>query len=158
MSEVNAIPSGFHSVNCYLIVDDAEKAIEFYQKAFGAKSTVCMRMPDGSVMHAEVTIGNSTVMLSGENPDWGAKSAKTLGGSPVSLMIYCEDADSMFDQAVAAGCGSVSPVEDAFWGDRMGKVEDPFGIQWSIATHKEDVPEDQMEQRMHEWLASMSGE
>lgn len=158
MPEVNAIPPGFNSVSSYLIVDDAEKAIEFYQKAFSAESSVCMRMPDGTVLHAEVIIGNSTVMLSGENPDWGAQSAKSLGGSPISLMIYCESADAMFEQAMAAGCKMVSPLEDTFWGDRMGKVEDPFGIQWSIATHQEDIPEDEMEQRMNDWLASMSGE
>lgn len=155
MSELSGIPKGFNSVSAYLIVEDAAKAIEFYQEAFGAEGGACLNAPDGSIMHAEVTIGNSTVMLSGENPQWRTQSAKTLGGSPVMMHIYCSNTDELFNKAVAAGCTVVSPVMDMFWGDRMGKVADPFGIQWGIATQTEIVEEDEMNRRAAEWMASM---
>ena len=101
----------------------------------------------GSTMHAEVAIGNSRVMLTDENPEWGARAAKTIGGSPVSLHLYVEDADAVFQRAVEAGCEVLQPLQDVFWGDRYGKLQDPFGIQWGIATHKEDLTAEEIAQR-----------
>lgn len=151
------IPDGFNTVSTYLIVKDAQKAIDFYRKAFGAEPGSVMKTPDGqSIMHAEVCIGNSTVMLSQENPQWGMKSAETMGGSPASLHLYVDDADKIFQRALDAGCEVVAPLMDAFWGDRYGKVTDPFGFQWGIATHKEDLTEDEIDRRAAEWFASMA--
>ena len=153
---VKAIPEGFNSVSCYLIVKDAEKALEFYQKAFGGKQGAVMRMPDGSIMHAEVCIGNSTVMLTSENPQWNMKSAETLGASPVSMHIYTENADAAFQQAMDAGCEVEQPLMDAFWGDRYGKLRDPFGISWGIATHTEDLNEQEMGERAQAFFAEIA--
>lgn len=153
---VKPIPDGFNTVSAYLVVKDATKAIDFYQKAFGAEPGEVMRLPDGSgVMHAEVRIGNSTVMLTAENPQWNARSAESLGGSPVSLHIYVNDADKLFQRALDAGCQVSAPMMDAFWGDRYGKVKDPFGIEWGIATHKEDLSPEETSKRAAEWFASM---
>jgi len=150
------IPDGFNSVSVYLVVKDPERAIDFYRKAFGAEPGVMMRTPDGSaVMHAEIHIGNSTIMLSGENPQWGQKSAETMGGSPASVHVYCDDVDKLFQRAVDAGCTVAAPLMDAFWGDRYGKVTDPFGYQWGLATHKEDVPEEEIAERAAAWFAQM---
>jgi len=155
---VNPIPPGFNSVSTYLIVKDAEKAIDFYRKAFGAEAGTILKTPDGStVMHAEVCIGNSTLMLSGENPQWGMTSAETMGGSPASMHVYTDDCDKMFQRAIEAGCEEVAPLMDAFWGDRYGKLKDPFGFQWGIATHKEDLTEEEIAKRGAEWFASMAG-
>lgn len=151
------IPDGFNSVSAYLVVPNSEEALSFYERAFGAKTVSRMRGPDGkSTVHAEMRIGNSTVMLSDENPQWGTKSARTLGGSPVSLHIYVEDADALFNRAVKAGCQVAYPMGDPFWGDRYGKVTDPFGLVWGIATHKEDLSEKEMEKRGAEWFAQMA--
>jgi uncharacterized glyoxalase superfamily protein PhnB len=153
---VKAIPDGFNSVSAYLVVKDVQKAIDFYRKALGAERGSIMKTPDGSmIMHAELHFGNSTVMLSQENPQWEMKSAETLGGSPVSLHLYVDDADKVFQRAVDAGCQVAAPLMDAFWGDRYGKVADPFGLQWGIATHKEDLTEEEMGKRAAEWFASM---
>jgi len=153
---VNPIPRGFNSVSVYLIVKNSVEALEFYQKAFGAELVERMPGPDGkSTVHAEMRIGDSTVMLSDENPKWEARSPETLGGSPVSLHIYVEDADALYKQAIEAGCTEKAPMMDAFWGDRYGKVVDPFGYQWGIATHKEDVGPEEMQKRAAEWMASM---
>ena len=153
---VKPIPDGYNSVSAYLIVKNAVEALDFYKQAFGAEPGVRMAGPDGqSTMHAEMHIGNSAVMLSDENPQWGAQSPETLGGSPSSLHIYVEDADALFNRAVEAGCEVVAPIMDAFWGDRYGKLKDPFGHQWGIATHKEDVPPEEMGKRAEEWFASM---
>jgi uncharacterized glyoxalase superfamily protein PhnB len=150
------IPDGFNSVSAYLVVKDVEKAIDFYRKALGAEPGAMMKTPDGqAVMHAEMHIGNSAVMLSQENPQWEMKSAETMGGSPVSLHIYVDDADKLFQRAVDAGCEIAAPIMDAFWGDRYGKVKDPFGLQWGIATHKEDLSEEEIGKRAAEWFASM---
>lgn len=152
------IPEGFNTVSAYLVVKDVEKALEFYGKAFGAEPGSIMKTPDGaSIMHAELRIGNSMVMLSEENPQWGTKSAETLGGSPVSLHLYVNDVDKAFRRAVDAGCEQAAPLMDAFWGDRYGKITDPFGIQWGIATHKEDLTESEITERAAEWFASMGG-
>jgi PhnB protein len=153
---VKPIPDGYNSVSAYLIVKNAAEALDFYKQALGAEPGVRMTGPDGqSTMHAEMHIGNSTVMLSDENPQWGAQSPETLGGSPSSLHIYVEDADALFKRAVEAGCEVVAPIMDAFWGDRYGKLKDPFGHQWGIATHIEDVPPEDMGRRAEEWFASM---
>jgi PhnB protein len=153
---VKPIPDGYNSVSAYLIVKNAAEALHFYKQALGAEPGVRMTGPDGkSTMHAEMHIGNSTVMLSDENPQWGAQSPETLGGSPSSLHIYVEDADALFKRAVEAGCEVVAPIMDAFWGDRYGKLKDPFGHQWGIATHIEDVPPEDMGRRAEEWFASM---
>jgi len=153
---VKAMPDGFNSVSAYLIVKDPQKAIDFYRKALGAEPGVVMKMPDGkTILHAEMHIGNSTVMISQENPQWGMKSAETMGGSPISLHIYVDDADKLFQRAIDAGCEVAAPLMDAFWGDRYGKVVDPFGFQWGIATHKEDLGEEEMGKRAAEWFASM---
>lgn len=130
--------------------------MEFYQKAFGAEAGARVAGPDGkSTMHAEMRIGNSTVMLTDENPQWEMKSPETLGGSPVSLHLCVDDADKLFNRAVQAGCEVKAPMMDAFWGDRYGKVADPFGHQWGLATHKEDLTEQEIGKRAAEWFANM---
>ena len=156
MSKVNPIPEGCNSVSAYLVLKDCNKAIEFYTKAFGAKAGMHMPGPGGSTMHAEVHVGNSTIMMSDENPQWNMKSAETIGDSPVSLHVYVEDADAVFNQAVAAGCEVVSPLMDMFWGDRFGKVKDPFGLQWSLATHVKDMTPEEMAKAQEEFMASMA--
>lgn len=154
---VSPIPNGYTSITAYLVVPHAKEAIAFYEKALGAVMIEHMPWPhdENSTMHAEFRIGNAVVMISDENPDWEMKSPKTLHGSPVSFMIYGEDCDAAFRRAVDAGCTVKAPVNDMFWGDRMGKVEDPFGYQWAIATHKEDLSPEQLDQKRKEWLAQM---
>ncbi len=152
------IPEGFNTVSTYLIVKDAKKALDFYQKALGAEAGVHMPGPGGQgTMHAEMRIGNSTVMLTDENPQWEMKAPETLGGSPASLHLYVEDVDKAFKRAVDAGCEVVAPLMDAFWGDRYGKVKDPYGHQWGFATHVEDVPPEEMGKRAEAWFAEMAG-
>jgi len=145
---VKPIPDGYYTVTPYLIIKGAADALEFYKKAFGAKEVVRMCGPDGKVMHAEIKIGNSMIMLGEENPERGARSPKTLGGSPVGILLYVENVDALAQQAIAAGAKVVQPVQDQFYGDRAGTVEDPFGHVWTISTHKEDVPPDEMKRRM----------
>ena len=153
---VKAVPDGFNTVSVYLVVKNAVEALEFYQKAFGAEAGDRMPGQDGkSTMHAEMRIGNSTVMLTDENLQWQMKSPETLGGSPASLHVYVDDADKAFNRAVEAGCTVVAPLMDAFWGDRYGKLADPFGHQWGIATHKEDVSPEEMGKRAAEFFAGM---
>ena len=150
------IPEGFNTVSAYLVVKDADKALSFYGKAFGAEPGAVMRVPGSdAVMHAELRIGNSTVMLTTENPQWHMRSAETLGASPVSLHVYVTDADKMFQRAIDAGCEVAAPLMDAFWGDRYGKLKDPFGYAWGIATHKEDLTPEETAKRAAEWFASM---
>jgi PhnB protein len=150
------VPDGFNTVNVYLVVKDARAALDFYQKAFGAEKVTHMAGPGGKgTMHAEMRIGNSTIMLTDENPQWGMKSPKTLGGSPASVHIYTPNADAMFERAVTAGCEATMPIMDAFWGDRYGKVKDPFGHEWGIATHKEDLSEQEIGKRAAKWFAEM---
>ncbi len=153
---VNAIPDNCTSGHIYLVVKDARKAMEFCAEAFDGKMDLCMEAPAGSVMHGEVKIGNSTVMLSAENPQWGMKSPVLLGGSPASIQLYVQDADASFAKAVAAGCTKVAPVETELWGDRYGKVADPFGYQWGIATHVEDVSPEEMVKRSEAWFVQMA--
>jgi PhnB protein len=145
---VKPIPEGYHSVTPYLICKNAAKAIEFYKAAFGAKELFRMPGPGGKVMHAEIKIGDSPVMLADEMPEMGATSPETLRGTPVGLMIYVEDVDSRFKQAIAAGAKEIRPVIDQFYGDRSGTLMDPFGHKWTIGTHKEDVSSEEMQRRM----------
>ena len=145
---VKAVPDGYHSLTPYLVCKGAAKAIDFYIKAFGAEETVRMPGPDGVIMHAEVKIGNSMLMLSDENKERGQLSPDSLGGSPCSVMFYADDVDALFTRAVAAGAKAEMPPADMFWGDRMGNLVDPFGHKWAIATHKEDVSPEEMEKRM----------
>ena len=147
---VKPIPEGYHSVTPYLIVDDAKAAIEFYKKAFGA--TEKFRLPMGDkIGHAEIKIGDSFVMLADEFPDMGHLGPKARGGTTVSLLIYVEDVDRAFKQAIEAGAKEARPVENQFWGDRMGTLTDPFGHQWSLGTAVEEVSPEQLETRMKEW-------
>ena len=152
---VQPIPEGYHSVTPYLIVDNAAKAIEFYQKALDAKELFRLPVPDGSggqkVGHAEIKIGDSQLMLSDEWPDMDALGPKSRGGTTASFMIYVADVDKAFDQAVKAGGKADKPVENQFWGDRTGTIIDPFGHKWTLGTHVEDVPPEELQKRMEEW-------
>jgi PhnB protein len=153
---VAPIPAGYHAVTPYLTVNDGARALELYKRAFGARETVRMPGPGGKVMHAEFRIGDSIVMLSDEFP--GVSSSKaptTLGGTTGSLFLYVTDVDAAFMKAVDAGCTSIMPPTDMFWGDRFGKLRDPFGNEWSMATHKEDVPPAQMAERAKAAMAQM---
>ena len=143
------IPAGYHTATPYLIVNGAARALEFYKQAFGATELMRHASPDGSkVMHAEIQIGDSRIMLADEFPEMNIRGPKALGGSPVSLMLYVQDVDDRFAQAVAAGASVKRPLADQFYGDRSGTLEDPFGHSWTIATHKEDLTMEQIEQRM----------
>ena len=150
MADVKPIPDGYPQVTPYLCVDGAEAAIEFYENVLGARERMRMPAPGGKVGHAELELGESIIMLADEHPDMGVLSPKTVGGTPVTISVYVEDVDAVFDAALAAGGTSVRPVEDQFYGDRTGQFEDPFGHRWSVATHVEDVPPDEMERRMAE--------
>jgi PhnB protein len=154
---VKAIPDGYHTATPYLIVKGAAEALDFYKKALGATEVMRMLGPNGCVGHAEIRIGNSALMLADENPAMNARSPKTLGGSPISIMLYVEDADARFNQAVAAGAKVIRPLADQFYGDRSGIVEDPFGHTWSISTHKEDVPPDEMQRRAEAFMKKQGG-
>jgi len=144
---VKPIPDGYHTATPYLIVRDAAKAIDFYKQAFGASEIMRMAGPGGKVMHAEIKIGNSPIMLADEFPEWDARSPQALGGSASSILLYVEDVDALTNRAVAAGATVVRPVQDQFYGDRTGTVVDPFGHKWSIGTHKEDVSPEEMQKR-----------
>lgn len=147
---VNPIPEGYRSVNAYLIVDDAAKAIDFYQKAFGAEEIYRLPMGD-KIGHAEIRIGDTQLMLSDEWPDMGALGPNKRGGATSSFVIYGPDADSAWDRAVKAGAKADRPVKDEFWGDRMGTVVDPFGHKWTLGTHVRDVSPEEMRKAMEEW-------
>jgi PhnB protein len=152
---VKPIPEGYHTVTPFLTVRDAANAIAFYEKAFGAKSRGVMKGPNGKVMHAELQIGDSIIMLSDEFPDYGALSPLALNGSPAGLHIYVENADAAFDRAVKAGAQVEMPVSEQFWGDRYGRLRDPYGHKWSIATHVKDLSMDEMKHAMEEAMAQM---
>ncbi|HVZ04752.1 VOC family protein [Hyphomicrobium sp.] len=136
---VKPVPEGLSTVTPHLICAEAASAIDFYKRAFGAQEMFRLDGPDGKIMHAAIQIGNSRVMLAEESPKWHAYGPKSLNGTPVTLHLYVEDADSFAQRAVDAGAKLVMPVSDAFWGDRYGQVEDPFGHRWSIATHVRDM-------------------
>ena len=147
---VKPIPDGYHSVTPYLYIKGASEAIAWYQKAFGATEMMRLNMPESDIiMHAEIKIGNSIVMLTEENPDWGAISPSTLGGIATSFMIYVEDVDSAYKQAIDAGATVVRDIADQFYGDRSGCLSDPYGHQWTIATHVEDLSEEEMMARFN---------
>jgi PhnB protein len=144
---VKPIPEGYHTITAYLITDGAAEAIEFYKQAFGATELFRFPTPDGKIGHAEIKIGDSQVMLADAYPEMGYNGPKTLGGSPVSLMIYVDDVDTVFNRALGIGATVKEALADKFYGDRMGTLIDPFGHIWHIATHKEDVPLDEMQKR-----------
>jgi uncharacterized glyoxalase superfamily protein PhnB len=153
---VKPIPDGYHSITPQLTVKDGAKAIEFYQKAFGAQEMTRMAGPDGRLMHAELKIGNSPFMLADEMPEQGCRAPGSVGSVTSSLYIYVPDVDAAFRRATEAGAKVVMPVSDMFWGDRYGVVEDPSGHRWGLATHKEDVSPADMEKRGKEFMASMA--
>jgi uncharacterized glyoxalase superfamily protein PhnB len=147
---VKPIPEGMHTVTPHLICAGAADALEFYRKAFGAIELTRMPGPDGKLMHASMRIGDSVLMINDEMPDWGSFGPKHLKGSPVTIHLYVENADAFFEKAVRAGAKVTMPLDDMFWGDRYGKVEDPFGHQWSIATHLRDPSQEEMQKAMEQ--------
>jgi PhnB protein len=158
MSEsTKTIPDSFHSINTYLVVRNAPKAIEFYKKAFGAEERFRMAGPDGkSIMHADLKLGDSVFMLTEESPEMKAQSPESIGGSPVSMYVYVKDVDSVFNQAVSEGSTVLKPVSDQFYGDRSGFLRDPFGHLWSIATHKRDLSPDELKRAGEAFFEEMS--
>ncbi|MGQ0713833.1 MAG: VOC family protein [Gemmatimonadaceae bacterium] len=152
-------PKGYHTVTPGICVRDAAKAIDFYKEAFGAEELDRMEGPDGSIMHAEIRIGDSIIMLGEENPAWGTRSPQTLGGVHGSLHIYVDDADAAFARAVSAGCEVRNPLEDAFWGDRYGKVADPFGHEWGIGSRQKELSPEEMRKAAEAWAQqAMAGD
>jgi PhnB protein len=152
MANVRPIPEGYPQVTPYLIVDDASAAIDFYSNVFGAKERVRMPAPEGKIGHAELQLGDSLIMLADEFPDMGNRGPRSVGGSPVTVSVYTEDVDDVHERALKAGAKELRPVENQFYGDRAGQFEDPFGHRWSVATHIEDVPADEMERRVAEMM------
>lgn len=150
----NTVPAEFHTVTPYLTVKDATSAIEFYKKAFGAVERYRLTFPGGVIAHAEITIGESIVMLSEENADWGTKSPRASERTPVAIALYVDDSDAIFAQAVAAGAQAEMPVSDQFYGDRSGRLIDPYGHSWMVSTHKEDVSPSEMQKRFEAMLAT----
>jgi PhnB protein len=146
-SKAKPIPDGYHSVTPYLIINGAADAIEFYKKAFGATELFRMPGPGGKIGHAEIKIGDSPIMMSDEWPEMKYLGPKSLGGSPVSILLYVDDVDTVFNRAIAAGAKEDKPLENKFYGDRAGSLTDPFGHIWHVSTHVEDVAPDEMERR-----------
>jgi len=153
---VKPIPEGYHTVTPYLTVNDGAKAIEFYKRAFGAQERSRMNGPQGKIGHAELKIGDSIIMLADEFPGAGCRSPQSAGGTTVNIFLYVNDVDSVYNQAVNAGAKPDMPVSDQFWCDRYGKVTDPFGHSWSLATHKEDVAPAEMQKRAQEAMSKMA--
>ena len=147
-TKVKPIPDGYHSVTPYLIIDGAARALDFYKRAFDAKELMRIPSPGDKIGHAEIKIGDSVIMLADEHPEMDARSPSHYGGSPVSIMIYLEDVDKQFKQALAAGATELRPLTDQFYGDRSGTLRDPFGHNWHLSTHKEDVSMEEMNRRM----------
>jgi len=152
-SPVKPIPEGYCAVTPFLMVHDAAAAIAFYQRAFGAKEVLRMEGPAGKISHAELKIGQGKIMLADETPETGMRSPRSAGTTTASVFVYVDDVDSMFHQAEAAGARVDQPVADMFWGDRYGRLTDPFGHIWSLATHKEDVSQEEMHRRGQEAMA-----
>ncbi len=150
------IPPHLHSVTPYMVIRDAKKALDFYVKAFGAEKLVEMDGPDGKLMHGEIKIGDSIVFVGEECAQMGQLGPESRGGSTMGLMLYVNDVDATFDKAVKAGCTVTMPVDDMFWGDRYGRLADPFGHTWSIATHKEDLTPEEMKKAQAEALKQMA--
>ena len=153
---VKPIPEGYHTVTPYLIVKGGAEAIEFYKKAFGATEIMRFEGPGGSLGHAEIRIGDSPVMLADEYPDMGFRSPQTLGGAGISLMVYVEQVDAVFQRAIAAGAKELRAVQNQFYGDRSGTLQDPFGHVWTISTHVEDIPPEEMHRRSQEMVKKAS--
>jgi len=151
--QVKPIPQGYHSLTPYLVVNDAQRAIDFYKRAFGASEIWRMEAAGGKLSHVELKIGDSILMLSDEMPGGANRSPQALGGSAVSLFLYVEDVDKVFQQAKSAGAKADAPPADMFWGDRYGRLTDPFGHTWGLATHKEDVAPEEMAKRAKEAMA-----
>ncbi|WP_428267527.1 VOC family protein [Haliangium sp.] len=151
-------PEGYHSLTPGIVVRNAAAVIDFYVRAFGAVERTRMAMPDGRLMHAEVQIGDSVVMLSDEMPEFGATSPLSLGGTPFGMMLYVDDVDATFAGAVEAGAEAKQPVQDMFWGDRYGMVKDPSGHEWGLATHTRDLTPEQMAEEMKKQFAAPAGE
>ncbi len=151
---VNAIPEGFHSLTPYLIIKDAAKAIDFYKRAFGAEEGLKLEGPGGMIAHAELKVGNSHLMMTEENAECEFRGPATLGGTTVSLCLYVEDVDQVFANAIAEGATEMRPVMDQFYGDRAGTLQDPFGHVWTVATHKEDLTTEEINQRMVEFMSN----
>jgi PhnB protein len=154
MADVKPIPDGYPEVIPYLHVDGGAAAIDFYTKVLGATERMRMPSPGGKIGHAELEIGNSLIMLADEFPERGVLGPKSIGGTPVTISVYVADVDDVFDRALNAGATSLRAVEDQFYGDRTGSFEDPFGHHWSVATHVEDVPADEMEKRAAEAMSA----
>ena len=150
---VKKVPDGHNTVSAYLIVDGADRALDFYRRAFGATELFRHNAPNGKIGHAEIRIGDSVIMLADECPEFGAHAPKKFGGSPVSMHLYVEDVDAMAAQAIAAGATVKRPVADQFYGDRLGTFEDPFGHTWHLSTHIEDVPMDELDRRAKKAMA-----
>ena len=148
-----SVPDGFNTLSPHIVVQDALKALEFYKKAFGAQEVMRMEAPGGKIGHAEIKIGDSVIMLADEFAGSGSRSPQSLGGTTAGIFLYVENVDQIFNQATAAGAQVESPLANMFWGDRYGKLKDPFGHSWSIATHVEDVAPAEMEKRMKEAMA-----
>ena len=144
---VKPVPDGYHNVTPYMIIDGAARALDYYKRVFGATERMRMPGPDGKIGHAEISIGDSMIMLADEHPVMGARSPRAFGGAAVSIMLYVNDVDATVKAAVAEGAKLLQPVQDKFYGDRMGTIEDPFGHHWHIGTHKEDVPPDELKRR-----------
>ena len=155
-TQAKPIPQGYHSVTPYLTLNDAARALDFYKRAFAAKEVMRMDGPDGKIGHAEIKIGDSIIMLGDEMPGAGNRSPQSLGGTTGGIFLYVENADAVFNQAVSAGAQVEAPLADMFWGDRYGRLKDPFGHSWSVATHKEDVAPAEMSKRMQEAVAKMA--
>ncbi len=157
--KIKPIPEGFHTLTPNLVVRDAPRAIEFYKKAFGAKERGVMYDPEGkSIIHAELKFGDSILMLNEEFPPMKVLSPQSIGGSSVTIHMYVEDVDGIFEKAVSAGAAVKMPLMDAFWGDRYGVLVDPFGHQWSLATHKKDLSREEMEKAAKAAFAEMAGQ
>ena len=155
-ANVKPIPTGYHSVTAYLIVNDGNRAMEFYKQAFGAQEINRMPGPGGKIGHAEFRIGDSMIMLSDEMPGGSGQSPHSLGGSTVSIFLYLDDVDAVFKRAVEAGAKADMIPQDMFWGDRFGKLTDPFGHLWALATHKEDIAPEEMEKRAKAAMTQMA--
>jgi PhnB protein len=157
LSSVKAIPDGYQSVTPYLFVRGASSAIDFYKTVFGAKETMRMQGPDGRIVHAEVKIGDSIVMVADENPANGVMSPQTIGGYSVGLHIYVENVDAVIQKAVESGAKPLRPIKNQFYGDRSGTLLDPFGHMWSVSTHVEDVSPEEMRKRMQAAMSQTAG-
>jgi PhnB protein len=151
------VPEGYHTITPYLAVENASEAIDFYQRAFGAQERVRMDGPGGAIMHAELQVGDSMIMLSDPFPQSSTTPPKQLGGTSVSIFAYVENIDDVYKQAIDAGASSLMEPDDMFWGDRFGSVQDPFGHSWTIATHIEDVEPEEMQRRSEEFMSQMAG-